>query len=85
MMLGLHCEGDSGYEVRVIIRPNRPKFTGTHIKVSDFFKIYIELKHQNELYEIKTPIFAVHNLIFGKMYIDLVEQCTIKNLSKDGE
>ena len=85
IIVGMNCQGESGYEINWLVRPNKPKLSGTHINVPEYYKSYIRLKPFDEFYEIKIPTVSVHNLIFGKMFIDITEQCIIKNLSKEGE
>jgi hypothetical protein len=42
--------------------------------------MYIDLDKFGERYEINLPLMSVHNLIVGKMYIDIGDTMTVKKV-----
>jgi len=46
-----------------------PKFNGRFLSIEPTHRSYVDIK--DEKYEICTPCFSVHNLVFGTTYTDL--------------
>jgi hypothetical protein len=42
--------------------------------------MYIDLDKFGERYEVTYPLMSVHNLIIGKMYIDIGDTMTVKKV-----
>jgi len=49
----------------------KSKFRGTYMDFQDVFKTYVELPELNERYELFAPVVSAHNIIIGKLYIDI--------------
>lgn len=61
------------------------KFTGTVLMFVQQYRAYINFDKFNETYEIQLPNFSAHNLIIGKMYIDIGENLTVVNQDQPNE
>jgi len=48
-------------------------------------KAYVNLSKFNETYELTAPACSVHNLVIGKLYIDLGETGTIRCVERPNE
>lgn len=49
------------------------------------FRSYVTLDNFSETYEMQHPSLSIHNLVVGKIYIDLGETGTIINLQRPNE
>jgi len=49
----------------------------------DTFKTFIELPDFDEKYELSHPVISAHNIIIGKMYIDVGGHASTRILGND--
>jgi hypothetical protein len=56
-------------------------FTGSMLKVTHQYRVYIDLLEFGEQYEIVQPVVSVHNLVIGTLYLDLGESLLVKCLT----
>jgi hypothetical protein len=58
------------------------KFNGRNIGCTPTSRLYLKLKKPNgtwELYSMSCPSAACHNIIIGKLYVDLHGKLSVKN------
>lgn len=61
-------------------------FNGQFLKITQQYNSYCEFdKFPGEVYEIIAPVISVHNLVIGKLYVDIGETLTVQNLKKPNE
>lgn len=61
------------------------KFTAKALKFDQKYMQYVHLSKFDETYEIKSPPCSVHNLVIGKIYIDLGETGTVTCMQRPNE
>ena len=60
---------------------NKPNisFNGKMLKIQQQYRHYFTFTRFNETYELVQPIFSIHNLVIGTMYVDIGETMTVLN------
>ena len=56
------------------------QFWGTCLEISSIGFMRVYLKKTKENFRLKRPIVSIHNLIIGKLYIDLRGEAVVENL-----
>lgn len=74
-----YIKGDSGY-LRYSTNRLNIKFAKGTLVFSNMFREYVELLPHKEIFELKSPILGVHNIIFGQMYLDPVSNAMVRNI-----
>lgn len=74
----VHCQGKN-YKYYTNNKANT-SFSGRTLQIKQQFKTFIELDKFDEKYELESPVFSVHNLIIGQIYVDVGETMTVTNL-----
>ena len=54
-------------------------FNGKNITIHQKYRTYFYMEKYDEWYECIPPIFSIHNLIVGQLYVDIGETMTISS------
>jgi len=79
----VHCQGKH-YKYYTNLKANT-SFSGRTLQIKQQFKTFIKLDKFDEIYELESPVFSVHNLIIGQIYVDIGETLTVVNKSRPEE
>jgi len=60
-------------------------FNGKMIKITQQYRSYFHFDLFDETYEVIPPIFSIHNIVIGQMYVDIGESMTIINQKRPNE
>lgn len=55
------------------------------LKITQQFRSYFHFDLFDETYEVIPPIFSIHNIVIGEMYVDIGESMTIINQKRPNE
>lgn len=75
-----YCRSNKGLYTVWTNQRTHTKFTGKLLTLPQQYRMYIDLDKFGERYEVTYPLMSVHNLIIGKMYIDIGDTMTVKKV-----
>jgi hypothetical protein len=80
-----YCRSNKGLYTLVNNQKTNTKFNGKYMGLVQQFRTYIELDKFNERYEMEMPVMSAHNLVIGKLYVDIGDQMTVRKVTlRDG-
>lgn len=72
-ILAHYVESENGWKISQVLQVES-KFRGKHISASAKSFSRIDFKNNGASYTFNRPCFEVYNIIFGKLYIDIVNE-----------
>lgn len=80
-----YCRSNKGLYTLINNQKTNTKFTGKYLALQQQYRTYVELDKFKERYEMEMPVMSAHNLVLGKMYIDIGDTMTVRKVDyKDG-
>ena len=66
-----YCKSNKGNFTFWTNSATATRFNGKLLSLPQLYHLYVDLDKFNERYEVKMPMLSVHNLVIGKMYVDI--------------
>jgi pterin-4a-carbinolamine dehydratase len=75
-----YCRSNKGLYSLHNNQMTKTKFNGKFLALVQQFRTYVDLDKFKERYEIEMPVLSAHNLVIGKMYVDIGDAMTIRKV-----
>jgi hypothetical protein len=77
-----YCRSNKGlYSIHNNQKTNT-KFNGKYLALHQQYRSYIDLDRFDERYECEMPVMSAHNLVIGRMYVDVGDAMVIRKVAK---